>query len=201
MFLRTKMHDSKEAIDCPISVQYGDNQVKLKWKGSLSKHKNLVNFERLLLCKWYGMHAVMNVLFCFLQNEKIYIMLWPTWDQIFLGHILGLSWHIYCTDFHDLKAIWNPVGPRCALAWSFSLRGPGGLKRAQGAQILGYDICYQILSWFSRLWYWRGFVTHKTWNCTCRKGLVGVRSSKPVYAVALFTGGYSSHMAIFRCSQ
>ena len=46
-----------------------------------------------------------------------------------------------------------------------------------------------------------GFSTRKTWRCTCRKGPAGVMSSKPAYAVALFTGGYTSHVAIFTSSQ
>ena len=41
------------------------------------------------------------------------------------------------------------------------------------------------------------FATHKTWTCTCRKGAAGVTSSKPVNAVVLFTGGYTSHVPIF----
>ena len=39
------------------------------------------------------------------------------------------------TDFDDSKAIWKPFGPRCALCWPFSCKGPRGPHKDQGAQI------------------------------------------------------------------
>ena len=52
---------------------------------------------------------------------------------------------------------------------------------------------------FSLKWRQRGFVTRKT--CSCRKWPMSLTSSKYVYVVALFTVGYSSHVAILTCSH
>ena len=59
---------------------------------------------------------------------------WELWDQICVGHILETTGPIFMIK--KAKAIWKPLDPKCALAWSFSLDVPWGLKRAIGAQIL-----------------------------------------------------------------
>ena len=59
---------------------------------------------------------------------------WELWDQICVRHILETTGPIFIIE--KAKAIWKPLDPRCALAWSFSLDVPWGLKRALGAQIL-----------------------------------------------------------------
>ena len=52
----------------------------------------------------------------------------------------------YLADFHDSKAVWKPLDPRCALVGSFSSEGPLGLK---GAKIFSGTYQSQF-SWFER---------------------------------------------------
>ena len=59
---------------------------------------------------------------------------WELWDQICVRHILETTGPIFIIE--KAKATWKPLDPRCALAWSFSLDVPWGLKTALGAQIL-----------------------------------------------------------------
>ena len=70
-------------------------------------------------------------------GAQVYKGQWELWDQICVGHILETTGPIFIIK--KAKAIWKPLDSRCALAWSFSLNVPWGLKRALGAQILwGY---------------------------------------------------------------
>ena len=58
--------------------------------------------------------------------------------QIFPGHLGD-----YRADLRDSKALWNPVGPSCALAVSFSLRASGTWYMSTNTEFIITFIIYK----------------------------------------------------------